>query len=62
MVITDLSKQQDLNADRKAIQKNNFTGNLDHAGNKKIYKKNIYSFFVTRNCKSVYFIIYFPLI
>ena len=29
MVATDLSKQQELNADPKAIQNVNFTGNLD---------------------------------
>ena len=29
----DLSKQPTLNTDPKAIRKNNFTGNLDWAGN-----------------------------
>ena len=31
MIAIDLSKQQALNADRKAIQQINFTGNLDRA-------------------------------
>ena len=29
----DLRKQQELNADAKGIKQNNFTGNLDEAGN-----------------------------
>ena len=33
LIITDLSKQQVLDADSKATQKINFTGNLDRAGN-----------------------------
>ena len=33
MIATDLSKQQVLDADLKAIQQINFTGNLDPAGN-----------------------------
>ena len=37
MIIVDLSKQQALDADPKAIQKNNFTANLDRAGNARIY-------------------------
>ena len=32
MIAIDLSKQQSLDADPKAIQKINFTGNLDQAG------------------------------
>ena len=31
LIAIDLSKQQKLQADPKAIQKNNFTGNLDRA-------------------------------
>ena len=33
MIAIDLSKQQALDADPKAIQQINFTGNLDRAGN-----------------------------
>ena len=33
LIITDLSKQQVLDADSKATQKINFTRNLDRAGN-----------------------------
>ena len=33
MIAIDLSKQQALDADPKAIQQINFTGNLDQAGN-----------------------------
>ena len=35
MIATDLSKQQALDADREAIQQNNFTGNLDRAAGAK---------------------------
>ena len=34
MIITDLSKQQALDADPKAIQQIDFTGNLDGANNR----------------------------
>ena len=37
MIAIDLSKQQALNADPKAIQQINFTANLDRAGNTRIY-------------------------
>ena len=37
MVAIDLSKQQALDADPRAIQQINFTANLDRAGNTKIY-------------------------
>ena len=37
MIVVDLSKQQALNADSKAIQQINFTSNLDRAGNTRIY-------------------------
>ena len=33
MIAIDLRKQQELNADPKGIKQNNFTGNLDKAGN-----------------------------
>ena len=36
MIVVDLSKQQALDADRKAIQQINFTANLDRAGNTRI--------------------------
>ena len=37
MIAIDLSKQQALNADPKAIQQINFTANLDRAGNTRIF-------------------------
>ena len=37
MTAVDLSKQQAVDADRKAIQQTNFTANLEKAGNTKIY-------------------------
>ena len=37
MIAVDLSKQQALVADPKAIQQINFTANLDRAGNTRIY-------------------------
>ena len=37
MVAVDLSKQQALDADPKAIQQINFTANLDRAGNRRVY-------------------------
>ena len=37
MVAVDLSKQQALDADPKAIQQINFTANLDRAGNTRFY-------------------------
>ena len=37
MIAIDLSKQQALNADPRAIQQINFTANLNRAGNPKIY-------------------------
>ena len=37
MNVVDLSKQQVLDADPKAIQKTKFTANLDTAGNTRIY-------------------------
>ena len=50
MIAVDLSKQQALDADPKAIQQINFTANLDRAGNTRIYfileveKENILDF------------------
>ena len=37
MIAVDLSKQQALDADPKALQQINFTANLDGAGNTKLY-------------------------
>ena len=37
MIAVDLSKQQELDADPKAIQQINFTANLDTARNTRIY-------------------------
>ena len=37
MIAVDLSKQQALDADPKAIQQTNFIANLDRAGNTRIY-------------------------
>ena len=37
MIAVNLSKQQALDADPKAIQQINFTANLDRAGNTRIY-------------------------
>ena len=37
MVVVDLSKQQAVDADPKAIQQINFTANLDRAGNTRFY-------------------------
>ena len=37
MIVVDLSKEQALDADPKAIQQISFTANLDRAGNTRIY-------------------------
>ena len=37
MVALDLSKQQTLDSDPRAIEQINFTANLDRAGNTRIY-------------------------
>ena len=37
MIAIDLSKQEALDADPKAIQQINFTANLDRAGNRRIF-------------------------
>ena len=37
MILVDLSKQQALDADPRAIQQINFTANLDRAGNTRVY-------------------------
>ena len=37
MIAVDLSKQQAFDADPRAIQQINFTGNLDRTGNTRVY-------------------------
>ena len=37
MIAIDLSKQEALDADPRAIQQINFTANLDRAGNTRVY-------------------------
>ena len=37
MIAVDLSKQQTLDGDPRAIQQINFTANLDRAGNRRVY-------------------------
>ena len=37
MTAVDLTKQQALDADSRAIQQINFTANLDRAGNTRVY-------------------------
>ena len=37
MIAIDLNKQQELDADSKAIEQINFTANLDRARNKRLY-------------------------
>ena len=37
MIAIDLSRQKELGADPRAIQQNNFTANLDRAGNTTIF-------------------------
>ena len=63
MIAIDLSKQQALDVDPRAIQQIDFTVNLGRAGNTRIYfileeaKKN-YSRLFTRNCKSIVNMLY----
>ena len=58
MITIDLNKQQTLTVNPKAIQKINFTGNLDGNNNRLTFfiieevKKNHFTFF-TRNCESI---------
>ena len=37
MIVVDLSKQEILNCNPRAVQQINFIANLDRAGNKRIY-------------------------
>ena len=48
MITIDLSRQQELDADPRAIQQINFTANLDKVGNKTI-------FFITEEAKKTVF-------
>ena len=58
MIAIDLSKQQALDVDPKAIQQINFTANLDGGENKRTFpiieeaKETILDFF-TKNCDSI---------
>ena len=51
MIVVDLSKKHELDADPKAIQQINFTAKLDKAGNTRIYFIDYLRNF-TRNCKT----------
>ena len=51
MIVVDLSKKHELDADPKAIQQINFTAKLDKAGNTRIYFIGYLRNF-TRNCKT----------
>ena len=56
MIVVDLSKQQALDADPRAIQQINFTANLDRAGSTRIYlilEEAKETKFCTRHCKSI---------
>ena len=58
MIGVDLSKQQALDADTRAIQKINFTANLDKTGNTKIFfyfrrSKRFCSRLFTKSSKSI---------
>ena len=44
MIAIDLSKQQALDADPRAIQQINFTGNLDRDRNTRLQNKTIFAF------------------
>ena len=56
MIVIYLSMQQALDTDRRAVQQINFTGNLDRAGNTRIYfilkeaKETVLD--LERNCKT----------
>ena len=57
MIAIDLSKQQALDADPRAIQQINFTANLVYRQHKNLFyflrRKRNYSRLFTRNCKSI---------
>ena len=63
MIGVNLSKQQALDADPRAIQQINFTANLDGADKTRVYfisrrSKRNYSKFCTRHCKSIVNMLY----
>ena len=51
MTAVELSKQQALDSDPKAIQQINFTANLDGAGNTRFWIIIEEAWIFTRNCK-----------
>ena len=55
MIAIDLSKQQALNADPKAIKKINFTGNLERSSNAggQIINVNTTMFFIIEEAKEI---------
>ena len=60
MIAIDLSKQQAPKTDPIAIQQINFTGNLDHAGETRMFfileeanETIFFTIFFTRNCNSI---------
>ena len=55
-IAVDLSKQQALDADPRAIQQINFTANLDRAGNTRSKRNNFK--LCSRNCKSTINMLY----
>ena len=67
MIVIDLSKQQALDVDPRAIQQINFTGNLDQAERAFMFfiyeeaKKNYFGTFIW-NCKSIVNMLYNNLI
>ena len=66
MIAIDSIKQPALDADLKAIQQINLTGNLDKVGETTIFsflrgKENILPFF-TRNCQSIVILFRFNII
>ena len=67
MIAIDLSKQQELDDNPKAIQQINFTGNLDQNENTTMFfiiqepKRNHFRFF-TRNSESIVNLFYFNMI
>ena len=57
MISIDLSNQETLDNDPRVIQQNNFTGNLDRAGNRTMrnsWGSRRHNFILaTRNCESI---------
>ena len=67
MIAIDLKKQQELDADPKAIQQINFTANIDRDGNTTMFfiidevKKRHFTFFA-KNCESIVIVFCFNII